>query len=254
MTVEKAVVLKHQDKPMICGGHPLTSDCYTYDLSNDRWDIEPSQLIPARYGAMSVEIRPGEYWVMGGTDGSNDLHDIELFKDGIFTPWSFLPDPIVDGSAVMLNSTHLFVAEAGPSDSPVNYLVNIDTDQWTRIADRGTPVLSNHVSGAFYDSSAGEVRIATIAHDIQIYSPRDDAWHYGPSFPQPIEYLYDSATVQEGQNSFLLFGGEEKSMIGHVLRFNDSTLQLIGQNVLNVARKNHIAIAMKDIPNCNGNY
>ena len=113
LKVKKAVSMKHNSKMVICGGFPHTSDCHSY--SDNRWSKEAFKLEPARYGAMSVEIRPGEWLIMGGLDKNlNDLKDTKLFKNGKFFQGPDLPELIYRGSSVMLNQTHLFVAAGRP--------------------------------------------------------------------------------------------------------------------------------------------
>ncbi len=132
--IRLAVALQHDSKMVICGGSPRTGNCYGY--SNDQWNLEAFRIEPSRYGAMSIEIRPGEWLIMGGYDSSNVLRDTKLLKNGIFLQGPDLPEPIYAGSAVMLNQTHLFVAAGRDHYSPYifsirNYLLNINTNQWT---------------------------------------------------------------------------------------------------------------------------
>ncbi len=252
LEVGYAVSMQHDSKMVICGGYlgalQRTSDCYRY--SNDSWTIEAFKLEPDRYGAMSVEIRSGEWLVMGGlTDGSSRLSDTQLLKDGIFLQGPELPEPIEGGSSVMLNETHLFVAagqyqSSSPTYSPRSYLLDINTEQWTPIADRTPTHSSYHSSGKFWNSTAGELQIANVGvWQIEVYSPSDNVWHKVP-FPSPLTYFYQSAAIQKGNDSFILIGGETNvdSESGNIYLFNETGLSILEENVLQVPRSAHVAM------------
>ncbi len=243
-----SVPMKHNSKMVICGGATFTSDCYSY--SNDRWNLEAFKLEPGRYGATSVEIRPDEWLIMGGEDASlNHLIDTQILKNGIFTQGPDLPEPIKDGSAVMLNVTHLFVAagiyqELKPFYSPQNYLLDINTEQWTRIANRTLSPYHDHSSGTFYNSTAGEIQVANIGYyGIEVYSPRDDSWHQIP-FPGNLSSLFYSVAIENGSDSFILIGGATnlEQYSGDVYSFDENGLLILKENVLRVPRWMHVAL------------
>ncbi len=256
LEVERAVALQHDSKFVICGGHKeynnqFMSDCYSY--SNDQWSIEAFKLEPGRASAMSVEIRPGEWLVMGGLydDGTHHyLSDTQLLKNGIFMQGPDLPEAIEGGSSVMLNETHLFVAAGryqydSPYYSSKNYLLHIDTDQGTQIADR--VILSHseyHSSGTFWNSTSGEIQIANVGrYGIEVYSPKDDSWHQVP-YPSPLTWLFHTTTIQLGTDSFILIGGwtnlEDES--GDIYLFDENGLSILKENVLQVSRIDHVAM------------
>ncbi len=94
-----------------------------------------------------------------------------------------------------------------------------------------------------------EYQVANIGfYGIEIYSPSEDAWHSGGSFPDPYTYVYRTATVQRGRDSFLLFGGITNldQYSRDVFEFTEDGLRLVKQNVLNVARNRHIAVSIPD--------
>ena len=243
LSVDHAVALKHDSKPVICGGIPLTSDCYSY--SNNEWNIEPFRLEPPRYGAMSVEVKPGEWVIMGGSDGSTVFSEVLLLKDGMFTQLLTLPQPMFGGSATKLNDTHALIAAGfnGTHHSPYNYLLNVDTEQWTQIADRNLSPWEFHSSGTFYNASAGETQVANLGFNgIEIFSPQDNSWHSGIS--SSVSNLFSSPVVQNGTESFILIGGEaDLALSGHVYSFNESGLTILKQNVLKLPRTHHVAVS-----------
>ena len=243
--------MKHNTDIVICGGYytsHVTGDCYSY--SNDRWNIEAFKLDPVRYGATSIEIRPGEWMLMGGSDdGINILKDTLIFKNGIFTQGPDLPDPSAFGSAVMLNQTHLFFAASQYQSGSVyysvkNYFFNIDTEQWTPIANRTSEQFHSHSSGTFFNSSNDELQVATIGrYGIEVYSPRDDSWHDVP-WPPRLTYLSRSVAVQQGTSSFILIGGwaSISTNSADIFLFDECGLSILKEDVLQVGRQSHVAM------------
>ncbi len=254
LEVDVAVGLQYDSKMVICGGSqyngPCVSNCYSY--SNDRWNIEAFKLEPARSGAMSVEIRPGEWLVMGGYADApiHHLKDTQLLKNGIFTQGPDLPEPTNGGSCVMFNATHVFVAAASNDIqySPNNYLLDINTEQWTRIADRNLSPYFFHSSGTFFNSTAGEIQVANIGnYGIEVYSPRDDSWHE-VDFPSPIASMTNSATIQRGSDSFILIGG--RTNVGYssdIYLFDENGFSILKQNVLQLERSHHVAMPISSV-------
>ena len=245
MEVYLPVAMKHESKMVICGGHfgnYLTTNCFGY--SNNEWNVENFYLEPSRWGAMSVEIKPGEWLIMGGHDGTNILTDTRLLKNGSFIQGPELPEPNVAGSSVMLNETHLFVAA---SQSRNNYLLDIDDEEWTQIAMRTLAHSSYHSSGTFYDSEAGEIRIADIgSRGIEVYSPRENSWHQ-LSFPSPITDLQGSVAIQQGTDSFILIGGlTDSGNSGSIYLFDENGLSILKENALQVPRRYHVAMPMSE--------
>ncbi len=249
ISLHLAVTMQHNSQLVLCGGkdgdYIPQADCYSF--SNDAWNIEGFKLEPARYGAISVETRPGEWLVMGGRDdSSHDLLDSQALKNGIFTRGVDLPMPNYAGSAVMLNETHAFMAigYGGSENSPNNYLLNINTDEWTRIADRTLSYFRYHSSGTFYNSTAGEIQVANIGrYGIEVYSPNSDSWHSG--IASPISGLEASAAIQAGPDSFFLIAGySEGSRTGHVYKFDENGLTIVKQDILSIPRNTHVAMAI----------
>ncbi len=253
--VELAIGLKHDNKFTICGGwdgFDAQTDCYSYTYN--RWDIESFSMNPPRFAAMSVEIRPGEWLIMGGhnqgtTGGAfTAFSDTKLVANGILIDGpTTLPEPIYGGSAVMLNDTHMFVAGGftGSVNSVNNYMYNVALDQWTQIASRESATEAFHMSGTFYNSSVGEIQIANIGVDgIQVYSPRDDSWQSGLPFPSPISYLARSAAVQQGRDSFILVGGRTnfEEFIDAIYEFDEDGLNILQENALVYPRE--VAVAL----------
>ncbi len=247
LAVDHSVAMKHNDHVTICGGFPLTADCYSY--YNDKWNLEAFQLEPARTGAKAVEIRPGEWLVMGGEDEDVIyLDETQSLKNGIFTRGPDLPEQKAYGSGVMLNQTHLFVAagrnQAGYSNK--NYLLDIDNDRWTEIASRRVQTAIEHMTGTFYNSTASEIQVANVGDNgIEVYSPRNDFWHSGISFPSPLTRLTESTALQQGPNSFILIGGESNAgYSSDVYLFDEKGFSILKENGLTVLRDRHIVMSI----------
>ncbi len=246
--VSQAVAMKHEDNMVVCGGNFHTESCYSY--TNHKWNFEPFRLVPGRSGAMSAEIRPGEWLVMGGYSGSNYLSDTQLLKNGIFTNGPELPEAINSGSCVMLNETHLFIAAAynGSGYSERNYLLDIDTQVWTRVADRILKPSTFHSSGKFLNSVTGEIQVANIGYEgIEVYSPSFDFWRE-IEFPFPYYYLRESVAIQRGSDSFILIGGESNLIpwSGHIYLFDENGFSVLKRDVLQVPRTRHVAMPISE--------
>ena len=245
--------MRHDSKIVICdaGG-----DCYSY--SDDVWTLAAFSLEPARDSAMSVEIRPGEWLIMGGYDSTtNDpLDDTKLFKNGAFTDGPTLPEPIASGSAVMLDENRLFVAggDFGFGASVKNYLLDINTNEWTPIADRTLSPSTLHSSGIFMNSTAEEIQVANIGrNEIEVYSPSENSWHQiDVSIPLPSGGIFgrldSSAAIQQGTDSFILIGGSTNvdTYNGDIYLFDENGISIIQENALQVGRRLHVAIPISE--------
>ncbi len=248
--LEVAMTVTSQERVVICGGllggDPYTtSDCYSYDSANNKWDIEAFRLAPERYAAASVEIRPNEWMISGGIDDHADtLMDTQIFKDGQFFPGPNLPIPMQYHCAVMLNDKHLFVG----TNSDRNFILDIDTDEWTEVANKPSATLGCTNCGTFYNSTADEVQVAFLAdYFIETYSPKRDSWISGISFPSPVTSFWCSTTIQQGLNSFVFIGGEVNNQLGgNIYHFDESGMKIIKENVLTEPRIWHVAIPIHE--------
>ena len=252
---ELAMAMKYQNKVVICGGRAgstLYSDCNSYDYVNDKWDLEPFRLEPARMAAISVEIRPDEWLILGGADDyygcltAASRSDSLIFKDGQFFPGPDAPEPICFGAAVMLDAERLFISD--DVNTKRNFILDVNTFEWTEVAGRIYAVYEGANIGTFYNSSVDEIQVARISKQgIEIYSPRDDTWHANLHFPPEIDYLYSSVAIQQGQNSFVLIGGNDSgSYSNRIYHFDENGLKIFKENVLDLERDWHIAIPIPE--------
>ncbi len=252
LAVHDAIGMRHNSKIVICGGCcPIPSECYSF--TNGKWKLEAFKLDPPRRGATSVEIRPGEWLIMGGLyeNPSTGRHELlsesKLLRKGHFRRGPDLPEPSNKGSAVMVNETHLFLVIGSRSKKmPGNYLLNINTEKWTRIADKESHPYRLHMTGIFRNSTAGEIQVANIGYYvIEVYSPRKNSWHLIP-FPAPLTRLTGSSVIQQGTESFLLIGGKTNLGLvsGDVYLFNENGFSILKENVLQVPRNDHVAMSI----------
>ncbi len=181
---------------------------------------------------------------MGGSTFGVPYKDVWLFKDGIFTQQADLPEPMTFFSAVMLDSNTLFVA----SSTKTNYLLDINTFQWTPIASRTiADPGSDHVSGTFYNSVDGELQIATVMYDgIQIYSPRNDQWRNGDPWPVNVDGFGYTAAVQQGADSFYMIGGLRDSFVyeSDLFEFDQTGFHEEIPYILGTTRRYHVALSI----------
>ena len=256
LKVSGGVGLIHEGNITTCSGQYGSNevgDCRTYDPQKDSWELMPFEVLPVRQHAASVEFRPGEWIIMGGVE--YDLPDL-VYKDtmilqnGIFVPGPDLPLAGYYGNAVMLNETHLFFAYGYTmlGESYRNYMLDINSQVWTQLAERSVRLYRGHVSGTFYNSTANEIQVATLGrYGIETYSPQNDQWTelVVPNYPN----LRLSAAVQRDTNSFLVMGGvvdvnDDDIVSGNIYEFGDFGFKKLADNVFKAPRCSHIAMKM----------
>ena len=247
---EVAISMKHQGKIVICGGQieddVYTSDCYSYDHNIDQWDLEPFRLEPARFSAASIEIWPDEWLILGGVSITKTLKETQIFKDGQFFQGPDLPIPMDYPTVVMLDKETLFVADG--HDTKLNFLLDINTNEWTPIAPRLHNSYKCTMSGTFFNSSANELQVVNIGDYIQIYSPRDDSWQEGVvPYPSDLWYLKCSVVIQQGPSSFVMVSASTNhGYDGDIFHFDESGLKRIKTEVLAIPRSTHIAVPIAE--------
>ncbi len=248
-----AVALRYFDFITICGGYPITKDCYAYNYHYDRWDLMPFELEPMRQGAISIEMpTTGEWVVLGGygSQGPVFLTDTLVLRDGVFVPGPRIPKPIYYGSAARISDTEALIAGAMIDYSNAirdNWIMQLPSMSMRRVADsRNLPGSSDHCSGTFFNSTANEYQVANIGHHgIEIYSPRDDVW---TTLSLTVS-ITGAQVVQQGYESFYVIGGYDlylDAQLGSVYHFNETGLNLVQDNVLTIARYKHIAMSIPD--------
>ncbi len=247
---DMAMSMKHQDKAVICGGRAgdtssPTSDCYSYDYVNDKWDIEPFRLEPERYEATSVEIKPNEWMILGGqTHDDNNNHfeysDTKILRNGQFFDGPDLPKAMFRARAVMLDEERLLLTDGFETNR--TFILNVTNYQWMEVAPRLNSPRSA-VMGTFFNSSANELQVAHISDYIAVYSPKDDHWWFSSNLPDPMLYLQSSVAIQQGPNEFIMIGGlVNLEYSGDIYHFDENGFTVIKQNVLVEPRQQHIAI------------
>ncbi len=258
--MDYGVALRNGDNVMICGGYDegptntVYRDCYEYQ--NGEWNHTIPTMSTYRRGATSVEIRPDEWLILGGYNGQNDLDTTEIFQNGVFTLGPKMPVAFERGSAVMFNSSHLFVA-AGSSINQ-NWFLDINTWTWTEIAPRIlTPTQEHtsapsvqHASGIFYDPILGETAIANVGqYGIEIYYPALNSWvqQTTPLF----DGIHGHQVLQLSTKYFITTGGREFDVNGYhettaIYHFDHNGVTLMEENALNIARHVHVAITIPE--------
>ena len=147
-------------------------------------------------------------------------------------------------SAVMLDAERLFVSE--DTNTKRNFILDINTYEWTEVAERIYEPYRRGNVGTFFNSTANEIQVAHIEkYGIEIYSPRSDTWHTDMTYPPEMTYLSTSAAIQQGQDSFVLIGGDDSGQYsGGVYRFDENGFKILNENALTVPRDWHVAISI----------
>ena len=245
-----AIAMTYHDKIVICGGlteYDYTSDCHAYDYKSNDWVLEPFQLLPLRFSAVSVEIRPDEWMILGGESPGDTLKDTQVFKNGQFFQGPDLPIPLRDHSGVMLDPNRLFISGGGFNNR--TFILDINTEQWTEVANSYgyNEDYEKPISGTFFNSTANEIQVAMIGRfgliGLQVYSPRNDEWRIGFELPQ----LFRSVAIQQGPNSFIIIGGDTgNGYSGDIYHFDEDGLKVVKENVLAISRRSHIAMPIPE--------
>ncbi len=248
LNISLGIALRYHNKPMICGGRwgptddDVSDQCYLYE--NNTWSLYANLLTP-RASATSVQIRPKEWLIIGGTDGYLNLKTSEIFREEddilMIGPGPPLPEVIVASSGVMLNETHLFLSSNGVE----NYLLNVDTFEWTELADR-LESTSYHSTGLFFNSTIDETQVAVLSNrDIEVYTVSTNTWSIFSRFGS----LQFSSAIQPSQKYFWLFGGRDWTSGDFVesasmYRFDENGLTVVEENALQLNRYEHVASYM----------
>ena len=251
IAVRAPSVFKDGDNPVICGGMDRLSNyysqCYKYDFINDTWNLQ-SYSTGLRAWAFSVEIGPGEWMIMGGSsDFGDNLDSTLIFRNGAFEPGPPMPYPMILFSGAMVNNTHLLIV-ATDSYLGSTFMLDLTTMTYSNVAyqilNEGTGQDQGHLTGAFFNASAGERQLANVGHDgIQVYSPTNDQWHE-LSFPSSMSYqLMDTMAVQLGWDDFLMIGGMTSFTSDDTFRFQDIIgIDIWRKNVLETSRSLHVTV------------
>ena len=252
--VRSPSVLKDGDNPVICGGtdgnYFYYSECYKYDFVSDTWNLQ-NYYTGLRAWAFSVEIAPGEWMIMGGaSDFGDNLDSTLIFRNGAFEPGPPLPEPMILFSGAMVNDTHLLIV-ASDYGLGRTYMLDLTTMTYTimakQILDQGHGQDQGHLTGAFYNASAGERQIANVGHyGIQVFSPSNNEWHE-LLFPSSMNHkLMDTMAVQMGWDEFLMIGGMTSLQSDDTFRFQDVVgIDIWRKNVLETHRSLHVTIPLR---------
>ena len=167
------------------------------------------------------------------------LNTSEYFSSGGFEPGPLLPEATEMASGVMFNATHLFLA-SGTSQN--NYFLNVNTNEWTKLAKRFYSVMG-HSTGAFFNATSQEREIVVTnmgGNQVQVYSVSANEWRNGPALPH---LLSDSVAVQL-ENDFLLVGGVEnaKSSYDEIFKFEANGTWTLLNRTLALGRYRHVAL------------
>ena len=104
-----SIIMEYEDRPMICGGSPATAACHRFNPATNIWE-SGFNMLNSRHSSSTASLSCNEQWIIGGVLGdSQPTFTSEIFKDGVFRPGPDLPEPMSEGCAVTINSTHIFI-------------------------------------------------------------------------------------------------------------------------------------------------
>ena len=242
------------NKSVVCfgdaGDFATTGTCRAYNHENDLWETQPYNLANGHKYVLSEELSPGYWLFMGGSSGYSAFDTVHAFIDGIFVPRRRMPEAVSRGSSAVIDPNTVLVAGAlfdqQLPPSRRNFIYDVRSDNWREVAERKLPASDFHVSGTFFNSTAGEYQVATIGEfGIEIYSPSGESWHR-INYPSDLTFITHAARVQQGRDLFLLFGGKTPLQTKDVFLFDESGLQVLKKEVLKIAMTDHVAVAIPD--------
>ena len=229
-----------QERALVCGGYPYTSECYYYN-TNGTWTQGPSMTEARRYAAATM-LR-GQWWITGGYNGVNVFSSTELFNSSSnsFVPFVKLPKKRELHTLVSIDENRVMLL-GGQNPYVDTYLYK--DGSWIQ-----GPVLSR----GRYKSQAGLVTfnngtkmvVAAGGNNEQSteFLPVDgEAWHFGPDLPYRIEL---GASVQL-QSTFLIVGGSNGSNLDTILKFDVEAEEWILLEHLTNSRKYTAAFLVPD--------
>ena len=118
-------------KPLVCGGDPVTRDCFAYDFDSGVWHLQAS-MEEMRSFSSAVMLNDSHWWITGGINASQVLRSTELFNvnDNTFTPFVDLPIETSDHIVLKLDASRVFFC-CGYELLGKSYIFDLETETWT---------------------------------------------------------------------------------------------------------------------------
>lgn len=214
-----------------CGGWGNMRDCYIYSVATNSWSKAPFLLNEGRAYAYSVLLDNGDFMVLGGKD-DNDIRlsttEILPQHGDMFHYGSEMPYAAEDTCALMVNSTHLFLAGGnnGTHTFAYAYLYNLEETEWINVANMNKPRQSfacGLVNG-FHIIVAGGYNNGPL-ESVEIFSLEFMKWSKGPDLPIKKAGM---AAVQL-KDTFVIIGGAHEEgdgdwvYHGDIYKFNETS-------------------------------
>ena len=130
-------------KILVCGGekdnrNTITDECYTYEPTNDTWNLLPNKLANTRRYGGEILLSDSQWWISGGsysTLSTQKTSSSELFSTETesFSTFTSLPDERVGHHMLRVNDNTVVVLNDESSNRNV-YSYDIPSANWTQLA------------------------------------------------------------------------------------------------------------------------
>jgi hypothetical protein len=250
-----------EDKPLVCGGNPLTNECHY--LENGNWLPFSFMNNAKQYAAVSQSPfvdGVSTLFVTGGSNGTGSVNATSLSEVLNERKWENslpLPVPLLFHCMVLLNSTTIVVIGGSNKDnqSQNTYLLNSEHETWAE-----GPMLNK----ARHAMSCGRIRKSSQSHQysiiaaggwdgnymstVEIYDEETGKWRFGPELPIS---LCCGALIEDPVGGIVLVGGENRDDLYHdsVYRLShagpDAEWVKMPQK-LKTGRNRHVAFLVSD--------
>lgn len=241
VNMDGAVSAVVNGKVMTCGGQ-LTNECYIYSFKENNWTatvpMDRKRIYPASF------VLDDEWYILGGTGTNTTL----IYRDGVFVQGGDLPYTSTLACAVVVNSTHFFFG-GGRSKAGLytnEYLVDIKSWSWTRIADmsyaRESPACGMVGNNIVLGGGQNGMRTSeTLSLDTM-------EWTVGPGIPTYTGKFRNSANVYQLEDTFYVLGGyDEKKKLNTVYEVDaETSAWKLREEKLSTGRSSHTVVP---IPN-----
>ena len=225
MAVDHAVgTLGQKENPIICGGHPDSRECYSYE--DEVWNSFPS-MNKERSGAASLPSpypnKSHIFLVTGGRDSSGYLNTGEILTaDG----WQYMSQPlpvnIAYHCAVLVNATTAFVIGGRQDDkltAPMTYFFNTENEVWIEGPPLKTGRQEHSCARIQKDSQSSQYSVIVAGgsnssgsgfmSSVELLEVGASEWVAGPELPEKIR---GSSMVEYSDGSVFLIGGHSDSI------------------------------------------
>lgn len=247
-------------KIVLCGGYQESS-CLEYSEGSAAWR-PTTPMDVARFKPAAVELSEREWWVAGGWDENwNEVRSTLVYDGRTFRNGPDLPYPVFAPCLAKLRGNLLFLSGGWSNGASRGdaYLLNLETERWTKLADmrERRQLHGCHQAGDDSVVVVGGYDDNIALRSTEIFSLDRMTWSRGPDVPKALGTLNNiqHATVsQPGEETFLIIGGRIKNgteSSNRVIKYDPDRRQwqIISATLQN-ARYSHAAVKIPQSFNC----